>query len=291
VETGSIIRLVPDDTGYKLPHFTEEQEIDANIHSCDNCGVDVWRESSKVLHNKNIFCSVECHGKWMERRELTPKENNFVCEYCGEEGYKPPNILNKQRHHFCTTVCYYEWKSENAKAKCPNYECPQCGKPGYKKPSELRERNFCSQLCKSKWETGRKKVADNYTCHWCGKAGHRSPSLLKRAKHSFCSGTKCRYEWAKSNKNVLDINCSCANCGKPMHRHAYQLLRQKNQYCGNGCKYEHIKNGSFVACELCGKEMWVSNSDRSRHTFCSGDCSRKWNVNRCDAHGGEKNGN
>lgn len=76
---------------------------------------------------------------------------------------------------------------------------------------------------------------------------------------------------------MAKIKVSCVNCNDLIERYPSQCLG--TIYCSKSCMIEYLKKNNSVTfnCEVCDKEVTTSKSNysKSKHHYCSYDCSRK----------------
>lgn len=189
--------------------------------TCPICGTAYSVAVYNDRLGKGKTCSYACGRKLTAQRLSGPKLRvTIYCEQCGKEIVCAPNVAKTRR--FCSKVCSgaaQQIRSVVACARCgksmqrspwhasrtglaycsrachsPPVEikCEQCGKQKRISPSALREHNFCSRSCSSKWSVIH--IPRSYpervrlTCNECGIDFERQPNAVGDV--NYCS-SKC----------------------------------------------------------------------------------------------------
>ena len=148
-------------------------------------------------------------------------------------------------------ICHDEFNESRSDQKY----CRGCGKD----PEGARKKYIKAEII-NKINAGDLYKVNKVTCKDCGKV------ILTTYKRTFCS-TACR-----ENNRIKTAKCPV--CGD-------KLINKGNRsgrgYCCDECKqFNAIKrakeNGSYVPCEVCGKEFIRKNYS---NRFCSKDCYKK----------------
>jgi len=72
----------------------------------------------------------------------------------------------------------------------------------------------------------------------------------------------------------------CKVCGNEFYAKPYHLRRGWGKYCSRECHHKTMRDGKFVKCNTCGKEIWRSFSllkhSKSGKFFCGKSCQTVW---------------
>jgi len=72
----------------------------------------------------------------------------------------------------------------------------------------------------------------------------------------------------------------CKLCSKEFYAKPSHLKLGWGKYCSRDCSSIAQRKGSYVKCEICGKEVWKIpkdiNRSKSGKFFCSKSCQTKW---------------
>jgi len=121
----------------------------------------------------------------------------------------------------------------------PNIKCEICGKPLYRRPFELKKaKHICCKDCRSE--------------------------LYKKYKNYNTEGLRRGQGW---NKGMSKANGDELKYGKPRSQKTKDLISKR-------LKEVLVKNGVYIACEICSKKRYVFPSDikRGNGRFCSKRC-------------------
>lgn len=160
-------------------------------------------------------------------------------------------------------------------------------------------RFYCSEECKQKKISRRRKSKIVSSCEWCGVQVIRKAYQYRDHKDSFCSG-KCLGQWQskyKSGENSQNWNPEkkndiCANCGSEVRHKDPNSRGYKNRFCNIKCKAEWMSKNSvpeennfwkgrgnvIVNCSWCGKEKEVPKYREEKNIcfFCDDICEGEW---------------
>ena len=114
---------------------------------CKTCG----KIFSSAPCEKQIFCSIQCVGKWYNY--LKPKN----CENCGSI-FKPYN----SKLRFCSCTCRGEFQSVIAREKSRKY-CLQCDKAFHPTSSKSK---FCCRACCTASRRGEEPTSRHIAGRW-----------------------------------------------------------------------------------------------------------------------------
>jgi len=87
-----------------------------------------------------------------------------------------------------------------------------------------------------------------------------------------------------NHKTMGKVRCNCHNCGQFVWVVPYRIKRSKTINCSNECRYKtssiENKEGEYVNCCICGKEVYKSpsslrNNTSGRFTCSSQECQNK----------------
>ena len=143
-------------------------------------------------------------------------------------------------------------------------KCLNCNEDFKIYPSE-KNKKFCSKECSLNFK---KRIV---YCAVCNNEIKASPSTMKHKK--YCS-KKCR-------DTVFYIEKSCIVCNKKFKvQKCYEKVKTlKIKCCSIKCKKEYkksiLKNKRHI-CLNCGIEFFAYRSNKTKQTFCSQDCSKKY---------------
>lgn len=210
--------------------------------ACSICGKtkSVYECNSK---RQWFFCSGECRGEWIRRRNPRPSTRVAVpCAQCGIGVNRLPT--SKYEKAFCGPTCHGLWRSTHGTgADNPNYRggkefpCEVCGKPVWVKPSHFNERrHYCSGECSD-------SVAGKFT------SGELSP------------------RW-----NGGTVKRECAVCGTPFEIKQAEAERAVGRYCSRRCAGRAHQSTESSVCQHCGAPFGIVPSQIGKARFCSREC-------------------
>jgi len=115
--------------------------------NCGWCGVVFEQYPSLINKTGRSYCSKDCSNKG---RTI----HNYKCENCNKHFHG----CGGNKNRFCSIQCTKEGRKEERNPK--NCECKQCGKQFHKSDYAIKkgEGIYCSNICKSKWQTGHYKT-------------------------------------------------------------------------------------------------------------------------------------
>ena len=125
------------------------------------------------------------------------------------------------------------------------------------------------------------------TCPNCNKTYLADPGRLKFGRQTTCS-RKCSYELRGKTQQNHDSHI-CQVCSKVFERKPFQVKAKYVVVCSHACYAKARKKGLLPPlptkpgtefdCELCGKHVVVSATEKGarRFRFCSIDCANQWN--------------
>jgi uncharacterized Zn-finger protein len=212
---------------------------------CNYCGKTLKRKPSAIFTTN--FCNRKCKKKYQLKNGERINQHLInrvtkTCKFCGSEYIVPKN--RESTSNYCSKHCL--GKSNGARGKIQYKKrvkvcCNTCHKEIEKKPSTLRNLNFCSIECMSKyysdsmmfsgensptwaggdidyygpnWHSRRKhaRERDNYTCQDCGKTEKEYGSKL--SVHHIIPFRSFNGDWEEANKlsNLITL------CEYPCHR-------------------------------------------------------------------------
>lgn len=202
---------------HKKPQVNKIKKI------CPNCGkeFEVWESESKKMK----FCSMECRSEY--------NSTEIICLTCGKK-FRVPNS-QKDVTKFCSRDCYDKNREKN---KTGVYTvCENCGKEIYKTKSTIYEHTFCSNKCRSEYQTKTNTVFK--ICEMCGEEYSVKKSHADNSR--FCS-KECYDKWqsinlvGENNSHYEGVTANCAYCGELIHISKHRLKTQDNFFCNMGCK-------------------------------------------------------
>ena len=72
----------------------------------------------------------------------------------------------------------------------------------------------------------------------------------------------------------------CKVCRNVFYVKPSKLAKGWGKYCSKACQSRSQRNGKYVECEICKKQIWKTPSDfvhsKSRKFFCTKSCQTKW---------------
>ena len=142
------------------------------IVQCLSCGITFEKKEAECNKYPRHYCSLECRNK---RNET---QNTLACDMCNKKILRCLSTRNRKGHNiFCSKICESKFKDTKIVKICP-----QC-KITFKE-STLGQK-FCSNRCK--FDNKKNKIS--VPCFFCKKEILKTPSQIKKAKHTFCSGS------------------------------------------------------------------------------------------------------
>ena len=76
------------------------------------------------------------------------------------------------------------------------------------------------------------------------------------------------------------VNTTCGFCSKKFYKKPSQIKRCKNSFCSKECQYKARKNGLWVKCFVCKKDVYKQSRyllrSQNGKYFCCWACSNKW---------------
>ncbi len=301
MEAGSIDSLIPENSEYALPHFSEDEIVITNHNCiCDNCGISFHKSPHKIKTHKNHFCGVDCRVQW---QQLNPdrsllgrvyKKDNHKCDRCGKGMYVPPAQFENSTNHFCCRKCADRYRSDNYIPPESNCKCTNCGKGFYRCLSDrMKKKNvFCNKKC---YDQYLKKGRVVY-CDYCGeKIGYMPVSTIH--SQNFCD-QKCMgkgRDWVVNKKTGAYLEC--LNCGKQVYRQLNEINRKGKSgrvFCTVDCRWEWTRKNNSLSkvreCQFC-KTSFTIKTNQGKNMFCSYRCSanskKTGAVMKCDNCGKE----
>lgn len=174
---------------------------------CDNCGIPLKRNRSRIDNNKHQFCDKVCHGEWISKNAVGENASRWKgghrtisCAQCGTELKRPQNVLDRSEKIFCDKDCYSAWMSDNKTG-----EAHPLWTGGYK--------NYYGPNWKRQRQAARER--DGHICQECGKTREENGKELD--VHHIIPFRKFKYK-AGENDNYLQANqldnltTLCTNC-------------------------------------------------------------------------------
>lgn len=74
----------------------------------------------------------------------------------------------------------------------------------------------------------------------------------------------------------------CPVCETAFERKPSQLAKYGQSYCSRACgavakrgPRPEVRTGEWIACEVCGEEVWRTAATKRPHTYCSRECAGK----------------
>lgn len=276
---------------YLIIDFISNNGVLENYHSMNYSLTD-----NKLSINREIlipymevsFAQIESIVNLEIRRKVTgyneAKHITFNCQYCGNK--KTQSIINymKAKSHFCSIKC------KNLSQQIGNdtdilefiHNCKQCDKevklPNYrhlKVVSGEQKNVFCSQECKSVWESVNIRGLNNpnynrlkVNCQHCGKEEYIAPN--RSVSYKYCSN-KCKRD-SKRKRIKLD----CNHCGIEIERTPSQIKKSKNHFCSSACanKFRSEQKREDRICDICGESFNVRKTEKKK--LCSVKCQGIW---------------
>ena len=180
--------------------------LDSNTeYKCDYCGNIFYASNRKIENNKRgVYCSNECSEKSQISGKFVP------CENCGKLVYRNQSELQTYSHSFCCNQCtadYYNKRVEKI--------CEYCGKHYIVQNGRSDITRFCSNECKSKWQSTDENCGINNPtynrisskCSYCGKEIYLQNYKLNDSINHFCC-CECRNEYYKipANRTSKQLN-------------------------------------------------------------------------------------
>lgn len=204
------------------------------------------------------------------------------CTNCGQTINRKPSHVAKSPNNFCSHACRANYLATRVTVRCA-----QCEKEFQRPPSGVGERNFCSDDCRYRYQTGRNKIVGKagngayvaIVCDQCGVSFQRKQNRIR--ERNFCSPA-C----SNAHKTKL-VTIPCDQCGK-MHGRKPSEIRDRN-FCSLSCMGDYHsahdtgesspswKGGPVThTCEQCGCTYAVMAAISARSRFCSYGCYGKW---------------
>lgn len=145
------------------------------------------------------------------------------CVYCGNEVERyPSQVLNNV---YCSRECRNTYFKIN---NTITFNCHLCNKLKRVRKANFNNKgnNFCSRVCKDKWQEQ-------------GLTGENNPFYGK----SHSEETKIKVSKTKKSMNLTKHRAhnynkrpvKCSVCGKVIFRNRYTLSRNKNNFCSYNC--------------------------------------------------------
>ena len=166
------------------------------------------------------------------------------CTKCGEILFRDKFNSDKRVLSGLTGSCK---ECKNSKY---THTCEQCGRE-YK--SDKIKSSFCSNECKSKWQSENVKGENHPSykrikcnCDYCGKEIIVKKHIYDKLKNHYCS-TDCMGKWKSENlagenshkyNKDCHIKCSCDYCGKEIEVTKHKYNKNKNHFCSQECHYK-----------------------------------------------------
>jgi len=262
--------------------------------TCDYCGIEFYRKSSRIIKNERQFCSGRCYGLARRAREtricpichgefiVTPSKTKIYCSpdcashalrkrvvdqcrWCGADFERK----EQESKTFCSMDCYLAWKRRKSERHWKIATCPVCEK-------EFEKRRSDTTVCCS-WECGnlnkRQRIAVN--CETCGAEFEATSSMIDRGFARFCSRA-CFYEWQKTRTGSLAANWRGGRTPqvypKTFNARFRTKIRKRDQH-------------TCAVCRLSGADVhhinYIKKETRPDNciTLCK-SCHAKTNVNR-----------
>ena len=150
---------------------------------CDYCGKEVAKTQYLIDRSKNLFCSIECHGKWKSENQLG--QNNPAWN---------PNLTDEERERGRKYPEYYEFIKSVMQRD--DFTCQACGRYG-----EYGSGLCAHHLNSYNWDiTNRTNKNNGITlCKTCHKEFHTI--------YGYGDNTKKQYtEFTKNQKGSFLLN-------------------------------------------------------------------------------------
>lgn len=84
----------------------------------------------------------------------------------------------------------------------------------------------------------------------------------------------------------------CKNCKEIFYTKLFFIEKGQGKFCSRACSYESMKNGSWISCFTCKKNVYKTAvqiaRSKSKKYFCSKSCQTQW---RNKEFSGEKHKN
>lgn len=78
----------------------------------------------------------------------------------------------------------------------------------------------------------------------------------------------------------MPIIRKCAQCGNGFKTKPFFIKKGEGKFCSRKCSFESRKNGKYVKCDVCKKEVYKTKKElrvsKSKKYFCSRSCQTKW---------------
>ena len=137
--------------------------------------------------------------------------------------------------------------------------CDQCSALISYLPSQrIGKHLYCCRECADL----ARRTSLEIECRWCGKPFIVTPTEYKNRRR-LCSWA-CRVAEKEDARNRI-----CEICGKGFRT---RDAAQKTRTCGRECGSELRKRCKYIACEVCGKQVWVMPCHFEIRRFCSREC-------------------
>lgn len=117
---------------------------------CKQCGTEFFISNSYLRRDgKRLYCSNDCKSMAMKNsgnHRYKATEGLMICKSCDKEfKVKPTSKLNNKSKVYCSAEC------REKKIGFKAVKCFECGNDLKLYPSQIKDKNFCSQSCSSKY--------------------------------------------------------------------------------------------------------------------------------------------
>ncbi|WP_211749700.1 hypothetical protein [Paenibacillus sp. Marseille-Q4541] len=165
--------------GEDSPHYKQ-----ATVE-CGHCNKSIRVPQYKLKDlkqgkRKNLFCDRHCLAEW-QKIEFSKQPILKTCKTC-ETKYQ----TKRENQEYCSNICFNKSKIANV-----DLECDYCTTLLTKKPAQVRDNNFCSVECRSKWNSETKNKQINKKCTICNE----NYIVQNNRRKSKCCSVKCLNIW------------------------------------------------------------------------------------------------
>lgn len=203
-----------------------------------------------------------------------------VCANCDNEFsyYLSPKHVNEPRklQKYCSYKCSTKRPRATRKIK---KNCLNCGKLIMVPPHILERKKYCSKICKSNYEIGKKRKVTSIekVCPICSEQFTASGS--HRFKQVYCS-IECGNRGKSSTPKNIWTEITCLQCGKIVRKRTYRIKDAEKSFCSRPCHRkwvgEHRQDYYMtIECLACHKPFEIQKwfvTVRGDAKFCSRKC-------------------
>lgn len=131
------------------------------IDHCMECGIEVYRDLSRIKGNKRAFCSKRCYWAFRSNNDDVQTGTMIECLTCRNPVYRATwQRVNKRV--FCNRKCYWTWLANNTGAATSNWKggpvvltCKWCDAEfTVERRLCKKTREYCSVKCRNSAMSG-----------------------------------------------------------------------------------------------------------------------------------------